>query len=65
MQCNKIGFISKSEAKAYIKQVEFNRTRYSNQNKTAKSGRKMNVYECKRCGQWHLTTVKPKKYLKW
>ena len=64
MSCNRIGFISKSEAKAYIKQVDFNKLKYSNKNRSAKAGRKMRVYECKRCGQWHITTTKPKKYFK-
>ena len=64
MQCNKISFISKDEAKSSIRQIEFDKLKYSKKNRSAKAGRKMRVYECKRCGQWHITTTKQKKYFK-
>ena len=60
--CYKVGFKSKELALNGIKQISFERKKYSKQIKSAKAGRKMYAYKCVYCYDWHLTTQKPRKY---
>jgi len=58
-KCNKISYESVAEAKADIKIINANCNFLKS--KVAKTGRKKYVYQCKRCGKFHMTTMKPMK----
>lgn len=49
MMCNKIGFITKREAKAALASAQAARDRYDS------GHRERRTYHC-RCGQYHLTS---------
>jgi len=58
-RCNKISYGSVKEAKADIKII--NATGKFLKHSVAKTNRKKFVYQCKRCGKFHITTLKPMK----
>lgn len=60
--CYKVGFRTKELALKNIEQIKFDRKKWSKSISNAKSGRKMHTYKCVYCGEWHLTTQKPRKY---
>ena len=62
MTCYKVGFKTKELALNGIRQIKFDRKKYSKKSKSAKDGRKMYAYKCNYCLDWHLTTQKKRKY---
>ena len=60
--CQKISYKSKTEAQADIKmistQMKFRSKKFTRQ---PKANKKLRCYECPICGDWHLTTQKPRK----
>ena len=62
VMCQKVKYTTKSDAKDAIKQIAFDRRKFSKKPSKNKGGRKMRVYECHLCGYWHLTTQRPNKY---
>lgn len=61
--CGKIPFPSKADATAEINRQRSQLQRFSKRaGKYRKSNQKLRSYECPICGNWHLTTSKPRKY---
>jgi len=54
--CNKVPFDTKREANQEIKLIKAG-NKFRNSRAQKKSGRKMAPYYCKRCDNWHLTTM--------
>ena len=62
MTCQKIPYPDKTAAKAAIRMVKINyRWRSKQLGAARKSGRKLRIYTCRWCGQWHLTTQSRRK----
>lgn len=62
MSCSKMTFMSKKLAIAEINLQKAARNRFSRRAGTSKNNKKIYTYECHRCGLWHLTTQKKRKY---
>lgn len=50
MMCTKMAFASRAAARSYIRLVKVSKT--ARQPMTARA-----AYECRRCGQWHTTSL--------
>ena len=61
--CNKVGYDTKADANADIKQLSFDQKKYSRTGggSHAKAGRKASVYACRHCDKFHVTTQKKHK----
>ena len=57
MTCQKIPYNSKAEADIDIRCIKHESRRFSKKFSNRKYGRSQTAYLCKRCGQWHTTTV--------
>lgn len=62
MLCMKVAYQTKQEASKDILQIKFDRRKFSKHQASAKDGRKSRAYECPRCGLWHITTIKHRKW---
>lgn len=59
--CNKVTYNSKNEALKDAKLLYSNMKHFSKR-KGNHPVKRMKPYECKRCGKWHLTSKKKRKY---
>lgn len=62
--CSKVGYATKEGARAEIRQINYSRKQFSRslRNGSNKSGKKMRVYLCPHCGEFHITTQKQRKW---
>ena len=64
VRCSKVAYPSRSEAAKDADFILKSSRLGKGARKVDKDAKKLRPYECERCGHWHITTAKHKKWVK-